>query len=411
MLYAVREAQRLLLRPFLSAVAVSQQMVDATASLAPFPFPQLTSASLSLFQRLHRTYDKPAFDLRSVVVDGEEVPVRERIVRRLPFCDLVKFERALPPGTQRSDPPVLVFAPLSGHHATLLRETVRTLLPEHDVWITDWRDARLVPRKEGAFSLDTYVEYAVDFLRALGPDVHVLAVCQPSVPVLAAVSLMSTLGDPAVPRSLTLMGGPVDPRRNPTAVNELATQRSLAWFERNLVHRVPPGHPGFGRKVYPGFLQHLAFVSMNPERHFEAHMKYFFDLVQGDFDSAEAHRRFYDEYNAVLDMDAAYYLDTVRTVFQEHALPKGTWRVKLHGQELRVAPEDIRRPALLTVEGELDDVSGLGQTEAAHDLCANIPRERKQHHVERGAGHYGIFSGRRWRESIYPVLRDFIARA
>jgi len=411
MLYAVREAQRLLLRPFLSAVAVSQQMVDATASLAPFPFPQLTSASLSLFQRIHRTYDKPAFDLRSVVVDGQEVPVRERIVRRLPFCDLVKFERVLPPGSTRKDPPVLVFAPLSGHHATLLRETVRTMLPEHDVWITDWRDARLVPRKEGAFSLDSYVEYAVDFLRALGPDVHVLAVCQPSVPVLAAVSLMSTLGDQAVPRSLTLMGGPVDPRRNPTAVNELAAKRSLAWFERNLVHRVPPGHPGFGRKVYPGFLQHLAFVSMNPERHFEAHMKYFFDLVQGDFASVEAHRKFYDEYNAVLDMDAAYYLDTVRTVFQEHALPKGTWRVNLHGKELRVAPEDIRVPALLTVEGELDDVSGLGQTEAAHDLCSGIPGDRKQHHVERGAGHHGIFSGRRWRESIYPVLREFIARA
>lgn len=410
MLYAVHEAQRLLLRPLVSAARLSQRAVDVAAPLGPWPFPQLTSASLALFDRVARRYDKPTFGIDAVRVGEIEVPVRERVVLRRPFCDLVAFERDLPAGAPRG-PGVLVFAPLSGHHATLLRETVRTMLPHHDVWITDWRDARLVPRREGVFTLDGYVQYAIDFMRHLGAETHVVAVCQPSVPVLAAVSAMSTLGDPAVPRSLTLMGGPVDPRRNPTEVNRLATARPLSWFEHSLVHRVPPGYPGVGRRVYPGFLQHLAFVSMNPDRHFDAHVKYFFDRVHGHADAVDAHQRFYDEYNAVLDMDAPYYLETVRTVFQEFALPRGTWDVRLADRTVRVAPGDVRRPALLTVEGELDDISGVGQTAAAHDLCAGIPDARRRHHVERGAGHYGIFSGRRWRESIYPVLRAHIADA
>ena len=316
-----------------------------------------------------------------------------------PFCKLVRFESR--------GPRVLLFAPLSGHFATLLRETVRTMLPDHEVFITDWTDARMVPTSAGTFSFDDYVAYAIEFMRALGPDLHVMAVCQPSVPVLAAVSLMATKNDPCVPRSLTLMGGPIDPRESPTEVNKLATTRDISWFEDNVIHTVPFGHPGAGRRVYPGFLQLLAFVSMNPERHAESYRNYFFDVLRGDSEAAEAHRKFYDEYNAVLDMDAAYYLDTVRMVFQEHALPRG--RMRIAGELVR--PADIRTTALLTVEGELDDISGLGQTRAAHTLCAGIPNERKQHHVAEGAGHYGIFSGRRWRESVYPIVREFIRGA
>jgi poly(3-hydroxybutyrate) depolymerase len=376
MLYDLREAQRFFLEP----------MAAWAGAMQPFVPSRFASASLALLHRVAKSYPKPAFDLG----------VPERVVLEKPFCRLVRFES--------SGPRVLLFAPLSGHFATLLRDTVRTLLPEHEVYITDWTDARLVPMSAGTFSFDDYVAYAMEFMRALGPDVHVMAVCQPSVPVLAAVSLMSTMRDPCVPRSLTLMGGPIDPRESPTEVNKLASTRNLAWFEDNAIHTVPLGHPGAGRRVYPGFLQLLAFVSMNPERHAESYRSYFFDMMRGDHESAEAHRKFYDEYNAVLDMDAAYYLDTVRLVFQEHALPCGRMRI---GGEL-VQPTDIHDTALLTIEGELDDISGLGQTFAAHTLCTGVPEERKHHHVALGAGHYGIFSGRRWRESIYPIVRDFI---
>jgi len=296
-------------------------------------------------------------------------------------------------------------APLSGHHATLLRDTVRSLLPDHDVWITDWINARLVPLTEGPFHLDDYVEYIREWIALLSPDLHVISVCQPTVPVLAAISLMAYRGE-AQPRTMVMMGGPIDARRSPTAVNNLARRKPFSWFKNNVVHRVPPKYPGYMRWVYPGFLQHLGFVAMNPDRHLNAHWEYFNHLMRGDGESADAHRRFYDEYNAVLDLPAEYYLDTVKTVFQDFALPKG--RMFVHGELVR--PQAIRDAALLTIEGELDDISGNGQTEAAHALCLNIPRERRAHFVARGVGHYGIFSGRRWREVVFPQVRDFIAK-
>jgi poly(3-hydroxybutyrate) depolymerase len=296
-------------------------------------------------------------------------------------------------------------APLSGHHSTLLRDTVRSLLHDHKVFITDWTDARMVPLSEGPFHLDDYVEYVQEFIRHIGPDVHVISVCQPTVPVLAAVSLMASRGEP-LPRSLTMMGGPIDARTSPTAVNDLAVNKSHSWFENNVIFRVPPNCPGAGRRVYPGFLQHSGFVAMNPNRHVSSHYDYFQDLIRGDGDSADAHREFYDEYNAVLDLPAEYYLDTIRTVFQDFALVNGTWHVR--GEHVR--PQDISGCALLTVEGELDDITGGGQTRAAHGLCAGIPHEHQFHYDVKGAGHYGIFSGRRWREKVYPEVRGFIAR-
>jgi poly(3-hydroxybutyrate) depolymerase len=300
---------------------------------------------------------------------------------------------------------VLLVAPLSGHHATLLRDTVRSLLPEHDVWVTDWVDARMVPLTAGPFHLADYVDYVRDWIRLLSPELHVISVCQPTVPVLAAVSLMAWERE-AQPLTMVMMGGPIDARRSPTAVNNLARKKPYSWFEQNLVERVPAKYPGYMRRVYPGFLQHLGFVAINPDRHLIAHWDYYHKLVLGDGESASAHRRFYDEYNAVLDMPAEYYLDTVKAVFQDYALPKGRMFVR---EEL-VRPHAIRAPALLTIEGELDDISGHGQTEAAHALCFNIPRERREHFVAAGVGHYGIFSGRRWRELIFPRVRDFIRK-
>jgi poly(3-hydroxybutyrate) depolymerase len=304
----------------------------------------------------------------------------------------------------KTQPSVLVVAPLSGHHSTLLRDTVRSLLHDHKVFITDWVDARMVPVEDGPFHLDDYVAYVQEFIRHIGPEANVISVCQPTVPTLAAVSLMASAGE-STPRTLTMMGGPIDARNSPTAVNNLAMNKSHEWFENNVIYRVPPNFPGSGRRVYPGFLQHTGFVAMNPDRHLSSHYDYFLDLIRGDDDSAEAHRQFYDEYNAVLDMPADYYLDTIKTVFQDFALVNGTWRVA--GNPVR--PQDIRTSALLTVEGELDDISGAGQTRAAHGLCTGIPKSRQFHYDALGAGHYGIFSGRRWRENVYPVVRDFIA--
>jgi poly(3-hydroxybutyrate) depolymerase len=287
-----------------------------------------------------------------------------------------------------------------------LRDTVRQLIVAHDVYITDWVDARMVPLAEGPFHLDDYIEYVQEFVRLLGPEVHCISVCQPTVPVLAAISLMATAKDPKLPRSMTMMGGPIDPRRSPTEVNTLAVTKPFSWFENNVIYSVPANYPGYLRRVYPGFLQHAGFVAMNPDRHLESHWDFYLDLVKGDDEDAQGHRKFYDEYNAVLDMPAEYYLDTIKTVFQDHALPLGTWKVR--GQP--VLPADIRTVALFTIEGELDDISGSGQTEAAQDLCAGIPKTRKQHFTAPQCGHYGIFSGRRWREVIYPRIHDFIRK-
>ena len=310
-----------------------------------------------------------------------------------------------------AQPPVLVVAPLSGHYATLLRDTVRSLLGDHKVFITDWKNARLVPMADGEFHLDDYINYVQDFIRYLQKqygNCHVISVCQPTVPVLAAISLMASRGE-KTPLSMTMMGGPIDARSSPTSVNNLATQRSFEWFENNVIYRVPDSYPGAGRRVYPGFLQYTGFVAMNPDRHASSHYDYFKDLVKGDDASAEQHRKFYDEYNAVLDMDADYYLETIQTVFQDFKLVNGTWDVRSpEGQLERVKPQDIQTTALFTVEGELDDISGAGQTRAAQDLCAQIPASSRQHLEVQGAGHYGIFSGRRWREVVYPQVRDFI---
>jgi poly(3-hydroxybutyrate) depolymerase len=305
---------------------------------------------------------------------------------------------------RKADPKVLLVAPYSGHHATLLRDTVRALLPHHDVYVTDWVNARTVPLAHGPFPLDDYVHYIIDFIRLLGPQVHLISVCQPTVPVLAAVSLLASNQDPALPRSMTMMGGPIDSRCNPTAVNALAQNKPFEWFQNNVIMKVPQQYPGYLRDVYPGFLQHAGFVAMNPDRHLSSHWDYYQDLVKGDQDDVDSHRRFYDEYNAVLDLPAEYYLDTIKIVFQEHRLPKGTWKVR--GQ--LVKPADIKTVALFTIEGELDDISGSGQTAAAHDLCTGLPKAKKQHHTINGVGHYGIFSGRRWREAICPQIREFI---
>jgi poly(3-hydroxybutyrate) depolymerase len=344
-----------------------------------------------------------------VVKDGHDVPVVEKVALDKPFCRLLRFKRYTDDAENilgmKDQPTVLVVAPLSGHHATLLRDTVRTLLPDHKVYITDWVDARMVPKEAGAFTLDDYVGYIQEFIRHIGASrLHVVSVCQPTVPVLAAVSLMASRGED-VPRSLVMMGGPIDTRSSPTAVNNLAATRPLSWFEQNVIHVVPQNYPGRGRRVYPGFLQHTGFVAMNPERHFMSHWDFYQDLVKGDLDDAQSHRRFYDEYNAVLDMPAEYYLDTIRVVFQQQLLPQGGWDVA--GE--RVDPAAIRGCALMTIEGELDDISGLGQTRAAHALCTGVAEADRRHLTVEGAGHYGIFSGRRWRTQVYPQVRDFIA--
>jgi poly(3-hydroxybutyrate) depolymerase len=410
MLYQIYETQRAMMSPFSEFASAAAKLYNHP--LSPFahtPMAQRVSAGLDLVHRLAKEYEKPEFGITSATVDGVEVAVQQQVAVSRPFCRLLRFKRftddprAL--SLMKTQPTVLVVAPLSGHHATLLRDTVRSLLHHHKVYITDWTDARMVPLSDGAFHLDDYVGYVQDFIRHIGPSVHVISVCQPTVPVLAAVSLLASAGE-FTPRTMTMMGGPIDARKSPTAVNNLAMNKSFEWFDNNVIYRVPPNYPGSGRRVYPGFLQHTGFVAMNPDRHLSSHYDYFLDLVRGDEESAESHRQFYDEYNAVLDMPAEYYLDTIRTVFQDFALVNGTWEV--HGRPVR--PQDIRSTALLTVEGELDDISGAGQTRAAHGLCTGVDPAHQFHYDVEGAGHYGIFSGRRWRDMVYPRVRDFIGR-
>ena len=404
MLYQLHEMQRALLNPMTTfAEASAKAFSDPQSPLSYMPFANRMAAGYELFFRLGKDYEKPQFGLAETVVDGHTVAVTEEVVLDLPFCRLLHFKRELPK-RRAKDPVVLLVAPLSGHHSTLLRDTARQLITAQEVYVTDWRDARMVPLSEGPFHLDDYIEYVQTFIRHLGPEVHCISVCQPTVPVLAAVALMATAKDPALPRSMTMMGGPIDARKSPTAVNNLATEKPFSWFENTVIYQVPANYPGYLRRVYPGFLQHAGFVAMNPDRHLESHYDFYLNLVKGDDQDAEFHRQFYNEYNAVLDMPAEYYLETIKIVFQEHRLPLGTWEVR--GK--RVAPEDIKTVALFTIEGELDDISGSGQTEAAHVLCKNIPKNRRQHFEAPQCGHYGIFSGRRWREVIYPKIHDFI---
>ncbi|MBB4186657.1 polyhydroxyalkanoate depolymerase [Sinorhizobium terangae] len=365
-------------------------------------FGRATAAGLEVFERATRRYGKPEFGLAETIVDGETVAVREKIVWREPFCNLIHFERSLPKG-RAPDHKVLMVAPMSGHYATLLRGTVEALLPHADVYITDWIDARMVPLAEGTFDLDDYIDYVVQMVHFLGPDTHVIGVCQPAVPVLAAVSLMEAAEDPLAPASMTLMGGPIDTRINPTAVNQLAKERPIEWFRDNVIMPVPWPQPGFMRMVYPGFLQLSGFMSMNLDRHLIAHKEFFAHLVKNDGDAADKHRDFYDEYLAVMDLTAEFYLQTVQVVFMQHALPKG----EMMHRGRRVDPSAIRKVALLTVEGENDDISGVGQTKAAQTICTNIPEHMRQHYMQPDVGHYGVFNGSRFRREIAPRIVAF----
>jgi poly(3-hydroxybutyrate) depolymerase len=360
------------------------------------------AAGLEVFERTTRRYGKPAFGLPETVVDGVSVAVQERIVWREPFCNLIHFQRAVPKG-RASDPKVLIVAPMSGHYATLLRGTVEALLPQSDIYITDWIDARTVPLTEGTFDLDDYIDYVIQMLHFLGPDTHVIAVCQPAVPVLAAVALMEANDDPLSPSSMTLMGGPIDTRINPTAVNQLAKEKPLSWFRDNVVMPVPFPQVGFLRPVYPGFLQLSGFMSMNLDRHLTATKDFFEHLVKNDGDAAEKHRDFYDEYMAVMDLTAEFYLQTVDVVFMKHALPKG----EMMHRDQRVDTTAIRKVALLTVEGENDDISGVGQTQAAQTICTNIPDNMRLHYMQPDVGHYGVFNGSRFRREIAPRIAAF----
>ena len=403
MLYPIHEFQRAFLEPWrILAEFGADAYANPFSPLAYVPSSHKYAAGFELLLRITQRYGKPKFGIDSVIVAKRAVTVQEQVAADKPFCRLLHFVK---PGVM-NQPKVLVVAPLSGHFATLLRDTVRTMLCDHEVYITDWKDARDIPFSEGPFHFDDYVAYVQEFIRLLGPDVHVISVCQPTVPVLAAVSLLAAQGDPRQPKTMTMMGGPIDTRNSPTDVNTFAKHRPISWFEQHVIQRVPTKYLGAMRRVYPGFLQWSGFVAMNPGRHVDSHRDFYQHLVAGDGESADAHKRFYDEYNAVMDLPAEYYLETVRMVFQEHALPLGTMRV---AGEL-VEPARIRKTALFSIEGELDDISGVGQTEAAHGLCSGIPEARKKHLLATDVGHYGIFSGRKYRDVIYPQVRDFIRK-
>ncbi|AWN39780.1 polyhydroxyalkanoate depolymerase [Methylobacterium durans] len=399
------EGARLMLSPARVAADVTRHSLRHPGNPAAYtPYARSIAAGCEMFERVTRRYGKPAFGLDETVVEGERVPVTERIVWERPFCRVIAFDRGFLRRPAEPQPKLLIVAPMSGHYATLLRGTVEAMLPSHEVYITDWTDARMVPLTAGGFDLDTYIDYLMEMFRDLGPDLHVMAVCQPAVPVIAAVAVMEAQNSPGLPVSITLMGGPIDTRRSPTAVNCLAQERGAGWFERNCITFVPPIYPGAWRRVYPGFFQLSGFMAMNLDRHVTAHADMFDHLVKGDGDSAEKHREFYDEYLAVMDLTAEFYLQTVRTVFVDHALPQGTM---MH----RGAPVDlsaIRRCAILAVEGENDDISGVGQTRAALDLTPNLPEARKAYHLQTGVGHYGVFNGKRYRAVIAPRIAAFI---
>lgn len=407
MLYNIYEMMHASLAPVkFSAIATRVALQNPYNPMAYTRGGRTVAAMAELVERATKRFGKPEFGLHKTKIDGKTVKISEEIIDEKPFCSLMHFRRNL----KRKDPKVIVVAPLSGHFATLLRGTVEALLPHHDVYVTDWMDARQVPLTEGSFNLDTCISYIMDFIKLLGPDVHVLAVCQPAVPVLAAVSVMAARNDKKQPASMTLMGGPIDPRVSKTQVTQLAEERPLDWFENSVISNVPAYYPGAMRKVYPGFIQLSGFMSMNLDRHIGSHVDFYNHLVTGDGDSAERHRVFYDEYLAVMDLTAEFYLQTVETVFQKHSLPQETmiYTDPKTGEEIVVKPSLIKKTALLTIEGELDDISATGQTEAAHKLCKALPAHMKYYHLQKNVGHYGIFNGRRWREFIMPRIRYFI---
>lgn len=410
MLYHAYELTHAAITPFRTAAKLGMRSLRH-----PFnPFASTlgarqTAAAFEMFVNATRRYGKPEFGIEEVEIDGDAFPIIEENVLELPFCNLLHFQRD---GVDREDAPVLIVAPMSGHFATLLRGTVQAMLPGHEVYITDWIDARSVPLSEGRFGLDEYIDYVREFSELLytlhGERPHVMGVCQPGVPVLAAASLMAEDEDPHRPVSIVLMGSPIDTTRSPTEPNVLATTRPLSWFEKNVIVTVPWPHAGFMRRVYPGFLQLSGFMSMNMDRHVDAHVQHFNHLVRGDGESAASHREFYDEYLAVMDLTAEFYLETIETVFQKHLLPEGRMRYR---DERAVRPAAITDIALMTVEGEKDDITGRGQTAAAHVLCENLPGELKFHWEQEKVGHYGVFNGRRWRTSIQPKIAGFLADA
>lgn len=404
MLYSAYELQRNLL-------ASASMMANAGAELLTHPANPLSyfgggpvlASALQVFAHASAPRGKPEFGLNSTMIDGKEVKVTEVKEANRPFGKLRHFVRE---GAPEGQPKLLIVAPMSGHFATLLRGTVERMLPGHDVWITDWRDARIVPISAGGFDLDDYIDYLVEWLEHIGPGAHMLAVCQPSVPCYAAACLMSQQDNPCRPRTLTMMGGPIDTREAPTVVNQLATERPISWFEQNVVATVPYPYAGVGRRVYPGFMQLAGFMSMNLGNHMMSHWEMFRHLVDGDEESAESTKGFYDEYRSVCDMTAEFYLQTVQEVFQKHSLPKG----ELMHRGKPVDPGALKDVGLLAIEGERDDISGLGQTKAALNIATNLPAKYKKHYIAAGAGHYGIFNGRKWRNQIAPVLEQWIAR-
>ncbi|HEU4837959.1 MAG TPA: polyhydroxyalkanoate depolymerase [Micavibrio sp.] len=407
MLYHLYDLQHALLTPARLAAEVTRAAFrNPWNPLSHTHIARTVAAGAEVFERVTRRFGEPDWALPETIIEGKKVAVKEEIIVEKPFCQLIHFKR----DTKRKDPRVLVVAPMSGHYATLLRGTVEALLPHHDVFVTDWTDARQVRLSEGRFNLDDFITYLREFMALLGPRTHLIAVCQPAVPVLAAVSLMASEGDPNQPLSMTLMGGPIDTRVSKTAVNRLAEERPLSWFENAVIETVPAYYPGAFRKVYPGFLQLSGFMSMNLDRHVGAHMKFFQHLVQGDGESAEFHRKFYNEYNAVMDITAEFYLQTIETVFQRHLLPRGQmkWRDPISNKLVDVRPQDIEHTALFTIEGELDDISSRGQTTAAHDLCYNLAQKKQYHLFSLKTGHYGIFNGSRWRKEIMPRIRNFM---
>ena len=405
MLYYLYELNHAAMAPWRAAADAGLNFWRSPANpLAETQLGRSLAASLELFERTTRRYGKPEFAITDTIIGNDLVNVEETTVLTKPFCKLLQFRKQL--DAPKPQHKMLIVAPMSGHYATLLRGTVESMLPHYDTYITDWVDARNVPVFEGSFDLDDYIDYVTEFLRFLGPDASVMAVCQPSVPVMAAVALMNAAKDPAAPRSMILMGGPIDTRRNPTSVNRLAQEKGADWFRQNVIMKVPAPHAGMMRDVYPGFLQLGGFMTMNLDRHLDAHRELFWHLVEGDGDSAEKHRDFYDEYMSVMDLTAEFYLQTVEKVFVNHDLPKGT----LTHRNARVDPSKITRTALMTIEGERDDISGVGQTEAAHDLCTDLAADKKLHYLQPEVGHYGVFNGSRFRKEIVPRIVGFVNR-
>ena len=409
MLYSLYELGHLSVAPLRIAAMMQAQMLRSPLNpAADTEIARTAAAASELFESMTRRYRKPDWNLPATVVDGSEVAVATKAVWSSPWCRLIHFarddEQLKAARGERTDPTVLLVAPMSGHYATLLRDTVETFLPEHEVYVTDWSDARMVPVIAGRFDLHDYIDHIMAMLRALGPQTHVVAVCQPGPLVLAAASLMAQEHDPCTPATMTFMGSPIDARKSPTVPNKLAETRDLEWFKSNMIHTVPALYPGAFRRVYPGFLQLASFMGMNLSRHVDAHYAYFQNLVKGDGDSTEKHREFYDEYLAVMDLTEEFYIQTLEEVFQKYTLANG---VMIH-RGRRVDPGKITRTALLTIEGENDDISGIGQTQAAHDICVNIPEHMRRDYIQPGVGHYGVFSGRRFRNEIYPRMREFM---